>query len=79
VDEARALAERLLELYGTHTGRGYQAHAYRLLGEAAARSDPPEAEQAETHYRQALALADALGMRPSRPTATAASARCMPR
>jgi tetratricopeptide (TPR) repeat protein len=64
VDEARTLAERLLELYGTRTGRGYQAHAYRLLGEAAARGDPPEAEQAETYYLQALALANELGMRP---------------
>src|SRR5262249_43096875 len=64
VDEARTLAGRLLELYGTQTGRGYQAHAYRLLGESAARGTPPEAAQAETHYRQALALADELGMRP---------------
>jgi tetratricopeptide (TPR) repeat protein len=64
VDEVRTLAGRLLELYGTQTGRGYQAHAYRLLGEAAARGDPPDAEQAETYYRQALALADELGMRP---------------
>ncbi len=45
-------------------GSGYQAQAYRLLGESAACGDPPEAEQAETHYRQALALADELGMRP---------------
>jgi tetratricopeptide (TPR) repeat protein len=64
VDEARAQAGLLLELYRTHTGRGYQAHAYRLLGEAIARGDPPEAEQAETHYRQALALTEELGMRP---------------
>jgi class 3 adenylate cyclase/tetratricopeptide (TPR) repeat protein len=64
VDEARTLAGRLLELYGTHTGRGYQAHAYRLLGEATARGAPPEVEQAETYYRQALALAEELGMRP---------------
>jgi len=63
-DEARVLARRLLDLYRTQTGRGYQAHAYRLLGEAAARGDLPNAEPAETHYRQALALADELGMRP---------------
>ena len=55
---------RLLDLYRTHTGRGYQAHAFRLLGETAASCDPPEAEQAETYYRQALALAEELGMRP---------------
>jgi len=64
VDEARVLAGRLLELYGTQTGRGYQAHAYRLLGEAVARGDAPEAEPAAAHYRQALALAEELGMRP---------------
>jgi tetratricopeptide (TPR) repeat protein len=64
VDEARTLAGRLLESAPTFIGRGYQAHASRLLGEAAACDDPPEAEQAETHYRQALALAEELGMRP---------------
>jgi tetratricopeptide (TPR) repeat protein len=64
MDEASALAGRLLNLSRTHTGRGYQAHAYRLLGETAARGDPPEAEQAETHYCQAVALAQELGMRP---------------
>jgi Flp pilus assembly protein TadD len=36
----------------------------RLLGEIAAQRRPPEMEQAETHYRQALALAEELGMRP---------------
>jgi len=35
-----------------------------LRGEIAARRDPPEAEQAGAYYRQALALAEALGMRP---------------
>jgi tetratricopeptide (TPR) repeat protein len=64
VDEARMLAGRLLELYHTPTGRGYQAHALRLLGEAAAWSDPPDTEQAETYYQQALTLANELGMRP---------------
>ena len=64
VDEAHALAKRLLDLSHTHIGRGYQAHALRLLGEIAARGEPPDAEQAETHYRQALALAEELGMRP---------------
>ena len=33
-------------------------------GEIAARRDPPEVELAESHYQQALALADELGMRP---------------
>jgi tetratricopeptide (TPR) repeat protein len=64
VDEARALAKDLLDCSHTHTGHGYQAHACRLLGEIAAHQEPPEAEQAETYYHQALALAEELGMRP---------------
>jgi tetratricopeptide (TPR) repeat protein len=64
VDEASALAVRLLELSRTHPGSGYQAHAYRLLGEVAMRRDPPDLDQATAHYRQALALAEELGMRP---------------
>ena len=64
VDEASALAGRLLELSRTHTGRGYQTHAYRLLGDVAIRREPPDIDQATAHYRQALALADELGMRP---------------
>jgi len=64
VDEASALAGRLLELSRTHTGRGYQAHAYRLLGEVARRHEPLDVAKATAHYRQALALAEELGMRP---------------
>jgi len=64
VDEASALAARLLELSHTHTGRGYQAHAYRLLGEVARRRGPRDVDQAAGHYRQALALAEEIGMRP---------------
>jgi tetratricopeptide (TPR) repeat protein len=58
------LAERALALARTHQERGNQAYALRLLGEIAAHCDPPEREQAESHYQQALALADELGMRP---------------
>jgi len=36
----------------------------RLLGDIAAHRDPPEVEEAEASYRQALALAEELGMRP---------------
>ena len=42
--------------------RGYEAWALRLLGEVTARLDPPE--HADGHYRDALALAEELGMRP---------------
>ena len=41
--------------------RGYEAWAL-ASGEVAARRDPPE--HADGHYRDALALADELGMRP---------------
>ena len=64
LEEAHALAERTLALARAHQERGHQAYALRLLGEIAARREPPEPEQAEAHYRQALALADELGMRP---------------
>jgi tetratricopeptide (TPR) repeat protein len=64
VDEAHVLAERLLELSSTHTGHGYQAHAYRLLGDVATHREPPDLALAEAHYRQALALAEEMGMRP---------------
>ena len=49
---------------GRHQERGYEAYALRLLGEIAARRDPPEVEPAAIHYCQALALAEELGMRP---------------
>ena len=47
-----------------HKGRGHQGWALRLLGEIASRCDPPTFDQAEGHYRQAIALAEELGMRP---------------
>jgi tetratricopeptide (TPR) repeat protein len=64
LEEAQALAERALALARAHQERGNEAYALRLLGEIAARREPPEAELAEVHYQQALALADDLGMRP---------------
>jgi class 3 adenylate cyclase/tetratricopeptide (TPR) repeat protein len=64
LEEAHTLAERALVLARAHQERGNQAYALRLLGEIAARREPPDIAQAESHYRQALALADELGMRP---------------
>src|SRR5215211_5380930 len=63
-ERSAALAERALTLARAHQERGHQAYALRLLGDIAARREPPESESAETHYRQALALAEELGMRP---------------
>ena len=64
LEEAHALAEQALALTREHQERGHQAYALRLLGDIAARREPPESEQAEAHYHQALALAEELGMRP---------------
>jgi class 3 adenylate cyclase/tetratricopeptide (TPR) repeat protein len=64
LQEAHTLAERALALTYERQERGYQAYALRLLGDIVARRDPPESTQAEAHYRQALGLAEELGMRP---------------
>jgi class 3 adenylate cyclase/tetratricopeptide (TPR) repeat protein len=64
VDDARAAATRALDLAREHRARTSEAWALRLHGEIAAYSTPPDAEQAEACYREALALADELGMRP---------------
>ena len=42
LEEAHALAERALALARAHQERGYQAYALRLLGDIAARREPPE-------------------------------------
>src|SRR5262249_50761889 len=41
-----------------------EAPVLHQLGVLHAHADPPDALQAEAHYQQALALADALGIRP---------------
>jgi tetratricopeptide (TPR) repeat protein len=64
VQDASELAARALDLALEHRGRGHQAWALRLRGEIASRRDPPDLDRAEEHYRQALALAEELEMRP---------------
>ena len=64
LEEATALAGRALHLAREHKERGQQAYALRLLGEIGSRRDPPDAGSAETHYRESLAIAEELGMRP---------------
>jgi tetratricopeptide (TPR) repeat protein len=63
-DKAINYAESALCFARQRAACGGEAHALRLLAEIAAHHDPPDAEQAEGHYQQALALADELGMRP---------------
>ena len=64
LEEAHALAKRLLALTRVSHERGHTAYFLRLLGDVAARRDPLASALAETHYREALALADELSMRP---------------
>jgi tetratricopeptide (TPR) repeat protein len=64
LEAAHALAERALALAREHQEHGYQAYALRLLGDIAVRREPPASDQAGDYYRQALTLAEELGMRP---------------
>ena len=57
-------ARQALDLAWQQKTRGDEALALHQLGVAHAHADPPDAAQAEVHYQQALALAEALGMRP---------------
>jgi hypothetical protein len=58
------VAERLLALGHERSERSTEARGRQLLGEIAMQCEPPRAEAAEAHYREALALAEDLGMRP---------------
>jgi tetratricopeptide (TPR) repeat protein len=62
--DAIELAQRALDLSRERKERGTEAWALRLLGDIAAQRNPQESEQAAAYYRQALALAEELGMRP---------------
>jgi tetratricopeptide (TPR) repeat protein len=64
LEETHALTERTLALAREHQERGHEAYALHLLGAIAAHRAPPHVDTAAHYYRQALALADALGMRP---------------
>jgi len=63
-EEAQALAAQAYAQARETQEHGSQAWAARLLGDIAAHRDPPEVEEAEASYRQALALAEELEMRP---------------
>ena len=64
LEDARQRAAQALDLARQYQQRGNQAWALWLLGESTARQASPEVEPAAGHYRQALALAEELGMRP---------------
>jgi tetratricopeptide (TPR) repeat protein len=64
LEEARQRATQALDHARQYQQRGNQAWALWLLGETTTRQVSAEGESAASHYRQALALAEELGMRP---------------
>src|SRR5262249_57942098 len=81
---AEATAARALTFAREHQERGHEAGALQVLGQIAAQAASsegavPDVERAECYYRQALAPAPQLGMRPlvapPRPALSAPSQR----
>ena len=64
LDEAVAEAERARGLAADCGERRGDATFHQLMGDIAARRDPPAIELAEASYRQSVALATELGLRP---------------
>jgi len=64
LEEAHTRAAQAVDLARQYQQRGNQVWALWLLGESTARQPSPAVEPAAGHYRQALALAEELGMRP---------------
>ena len=64
IADASQQAGQALERSRELKQRGHEAYALRLLGEIAAQRQPPDAEAAVATYRQAMTLANELGMRP---------------
>jgi DNA-binding NtrC family response regulator/tetratricopeptide (TPR) repeat protein len=64
IEDGIRLASQALDFSRDHKRRSSQAWALRALGEIAVHRDPVDAESADAFYRQALNLADELGMHP---------------
>ena len=62
LSEAQQMGERAVE--HPHLSLGWRAYALHLLGDIASHPDRFDAENAETKYREALALAEPRCMRP---------------
>jgi tetratricopeptide (TPR) repeat protein len=62
LEDAVAVARRALSFARERGRRGYEAWALRLLGEATGRRG--RSDHAAGYYREALELAEQLGMRP---------------
>jgi tetratricopeptide (TPR) repeat protein len=64
IDEAKQSVEQAVKLARIHGQRGVEADALWVSGEIYESLDPPDIDQSEYHYREGLALAEELGMRP---------------
>jgi class 3 adenylate cyclase/tetratricopeptide (TPR) repeat protein len=64
VDEAWKHARQALNLARQQNVRVHEAHALFQLGAVHTQAKPPDVQRAEACYREALAMAEALGMRP---------------
>ena len=64
IDDATRLAREALDLSRQQKARGYEAWALRLLGEIAAHGAQCDVPRPEDYFREAMALAEGLGMRP---------------
>jgi tetratricopeptide (TPR) repeat protein len=64
VSDSLLHGRRALVLSREHNERGYEAWALRLLADVASRADPPDLEEAENKYGEAMALAERLEMLP---------------
>ena len=62
--EARRHGEQSLALARAHRARGLEARALRLLGEALASGDGADVVASEARYREAMTLAQTLGLKP---------------
>jgi tetratricopeptide (TPR) repeat protein len=62
--DAAQAAREALAISRERGERGHEAWAHRLLGEIAAQGSAAEAREAEASFRNGLALAEELGMRP---------------
>jgi tetratricopeptide (TPR) repeat protein len=62
--EASACLDRALQIARDRGERGYEAHGLFVLGEIAARTEPPDEDHALQCYRSALLRAEELGMEP---------------
>ena len=63
-EDASTCARDALAMCRQRTRRDVEADALHLIGDLAARREPPASEEAMAHYRQARALAEPRGMRP---------------